>query len=132
MLIEIAGKRYPLTHIEDLSLKHAMLLQRELAANPEISSLSTWGEIRWFWAEYMAMPKAERIVHPEALFLTALSVWASRVTAGEDLSLLDAVDFPAAQIRWIPEPSDRQAGEGPGKPKRPAESRGAGRPGKRK
>ena len=48
-------------------------------------------------------------LQPEALFLTAVTIWAARVTAGEEMGLLDAVDIPAASVRWIAEPSDKKA-----------------------
>ena len=62
-----------------------------------------------FASEFQALDKAERENHPEVLFLTALTIWAARVTAGEELGLLDAVDIPAAAVRWIAEPSDKKA-----------------------
>lgn len=110
-LIVIGDKHYPLVDIEKLSLKHTLVLQRELSLT-NISSARTWAEARELVREFQSISKEERESHPEALFLTALTIWAARVTAGEDLTLLDAVDVPLSQVRFVHEPTDRKAPEG--------------------
>jgi hypothetical protein len=74
--------------------------------------------VRALLSEFQALDKAARENHPEALFLTALTIWAARVTAGEELGLLDAVDIPAASVHWIAEPTDKAA-PGKARPRRP-------------
>ena len=129
MLLEIDGRRYPVVAMERLELRHVVLLQRELQQNPGITALSTWSDIRHELGAWGNLTGKQREHHPEALFFTALTVWSARVSAGEDLSLLDAISVPVSAIHWIVEPGDRQAGEGEGKAHRPAGSRGAGRSG---
>lgn len=120
MILVIGDKKYPGVAVEELSIRHTLALQRELAVT-NISSAKTWADVRALLAEFKALDKAGRENHPEALFLTALTIWAARVTAGEEMGLLDAVDIPAASVKWIAEPSDKQ----PAGKARPRRSTGA-------
>ena len=106
MILVIGDKHYPGVAVSELSIRHSLALQRELAVT-NISSAKTWADVRALLAEFQALDKAGRENHPEALFLTAVTIWAARVTAGEEMGLLDAVDIPAASVRWIAEPSDK-------------------------
>ena len=108
MILVIGDKKYPGVAVSELSIRHSLALQRELAVT-NISSAKTWADVRALLAEFQALDKAGRENHPEALFLTAVTIWAARVTAGEEMGLLDAVDIPAASVRWIAEPSDKKA-----------------------
>ena len=110
MILVIGDKHYPGVAVSELSIRHTLALQRELAVT-NISSVKTWADVRALLAEFATLDKAGRENHPEALFLTAVTIWAARVTAGEELGLLDAVDIPAASVRWIAEPSDKKAAE---------------------
>lgn len=106
MILVINGKTYPGTSMSDLSLKRTLELQRELVTTG-ISSARTWGEIQGLMNEFMGMTPGERAHHPEALFLTALAIWAARVGSGEDLTLLDACDVPLSAVQWVAEPADK-------------------------
>ena len=116
MILVIGDKHYPGVAVSELSIRHSLALQRELAVT-NISSAKTWADVRALLAEFQALDKAGRENHPEALFLTAVTIWAARVTAGEELGLLDAVDIPAASVKWIAEPADR-APAGKARPRR--------------
>lgn len=116
MIVIVGEKRYPHVSVEDLSLAHCMALQRELTLT-NISSCRTWADVRALVADYQAMPAADRGDHPEFLFLLSLYVWAARVTAGERIELLDAVDVPISQIRFIAEPHDKLEADAGGKAK---------------
>ena len=106
MIVIVGERRYEHVNIEDLSLAHVMALQRELTL-VNISSCKTWADVRALVDGYQQMKPAERGNHPEFLFLVSLYVWAARVTAGEQLELLEAVDVPLAQIRFVAEPHDK-------------------------
>ena len=115
MLLQIGDKRYPVRDLEQLSLRLAAQLQHELASGTfdRITSVRSMDDLRGVLGTWGNLPKAEKVRHPEAMFLTCLTVWASRAMAGEDLSLLDAVDVPMSAVEWIREPSDRQEAPGP-------------------
>lgn len=117
MILVIGDKHYPRVAVDELSIRHTLALQRELAIT-NISSAKTWADVRKLLADFSTMEPAERENHPEVLFLTALTIWAARVTAGEDLGLLEAVDIPATSVRWVAEPSDKAAPAGKSRPRR--------------
>ena len=131
MIVEVAGRRYPVKQLEDLSMRHAAQLQFELrsGAFDRITDLRTMEDIAAFLVEWGLLSRAERANHPNAMFLTCFVVWASRVSAGDDVSLLEAVDVPHHQVSWIREPSDRQ--EAPS-PKAQGGRSGNARPARRK
>ena len=118
MILVIDGKTYPAVTIGDLSLRHTLELQRELVTT-NISSARTWVDVQALLQEFTALPDDQRATHPEALFLSALMIWATRVSAGEQLSLLEAVDIPASSVQWVKEPTDHEEPEGkaPARPK---------------
>ena len=87
MILVIGDKHSPRVAVDQLSIRHTLALQRELAIT-NISSAKTWADVRKLLADFAEMEPAERENHPEVLFLTALTIWAARVTAGEDLGLL--------------------------------------------
>ena len=118
MILVIDGKTYPAVTIGDLSLRHTLELQRELITT-NISSAKTWVDVQALLQEFTALPEDRRATHPEALFLGALTIWATRVSAGEQLSLLEAVDIPTSSVQWVKEPPDREEPEGkaPAQPK---------------
>lgn len=114
MIIVIGDQHYSLVGLEDVSLKHWLQLQRELTVTG-ISGARSIDEIKDTIGEFARLSRAEQLRHPEGLFLTSVTVWAARVTAGEDLSLLDAVDVPMSELRFVAEPTDRKPGDDPGK-----------------
>ena len=118
MILVIDGKTYPAVTIGDLSLRHTLELQRELITT-NISSAKTWVDVQALLQEFTALPDDRRATHPEALLLGALTIWATRVSAGEQLSLLEAVDILPSSVQWVKEPTDREESEGkaPAQPK---------------
>lgn len=110
MIVVVGDKHYPGVQVEDLSLLNVMALQRELTLN-NISRCKTWEDVQALVTEMQTIPEGERKAHPEMLFMTSLLVWAARVSAGERVSLLDAVDVPVSQLRFVTEPQDRAPGK---------------------
>ena len=134
MILIVEGRRYPVAHIERVPIVHVLRLQAELAENPTITQVRTWRQIRQLWDDYGALKtEQEKLDHPESIFLAALMMWAARVCAGEDISLLDAAAVSPGDAHWIREPGDLGRGDGEGKAKSPRPTgAGAARPGKRK
>ncbi len=133
MLIEIDGRRYPVASIEDLQLRHLAQLQYELGSGEfdGITSLRTVDQIKREFGRWGNLPKEDRVGDPNALFLTCFTVWAARNLAGEHLTLMEAISFPATSLRMIAEPSDNAGGEAEGKAPMPRPgSVGGGQPGR--
>lgn len=123
MILVIGEKRYPSVAIDELSIRHTLALQRELATS-DFTSAKTWTDVLQLLADVSTMTLAERQKHPEALFLTAVTIWAARVSAGEQLSLVDAVDLPAKAVRWVAEPADHaEPDAGKAQPRKPGAKR---------
>jgi len=114
-VIVYGGKRYPVRDLDDLTLKHAAQLQHELHSGEfdGITSVRTMDDLRRTVGEFGNLRPGERKRHPEGMFLTCVSLWATLTTAGENLTLMQAIDVPLSSIEWIREPSDRQEAPGP-------------------
>lgn len=106
MILVIGEKKYPAASVSDLSLKRTLELQRELVTTG-ISSARSWADVQALMESFVSLSVEERAAHPEALFLTALTIWAARVGAGEDLTLLDACNVPLSAVQWVAEPADK-------------------------
>ena len=112
MILDIDGAQYPVVHIEQLTLAKVLALQAELAANPSITSVRSWREIRRLWDEYSSLPDREaQLNHPESVFLTALIIWSARVSAGDDVTLLEAADVRLQAVRWIRDQAEQAEGK---------------------
>lgn len=116
MILIVGDRQYPSVSIDQLSLRHVLALQRELVLT-NISSAKTFADVKALVEELSALPAAQRAEHPELLFLSAVTIWATRVSAGDQLTLLEAVDLPASSVRWVAEPHDREVSAGKGAPR---------------
>ena len=114
MILVIDGKTYPRATMDDLSLKQVLTLQREMVAH-ELTSAKSWAEVGELITEFASQSNETRKRNPEAPFLVAVTIWATRVCAGEEVSLLDVVSMPLSKlnsVKWVEEPEDKQAAEG--------------------
>lgn len=104
MKVVIDGTTYDGKTIDSLSIKHAVQFNRECAAH---GYGVTWQDIERIRAEIAALPtNAEREQHPDALLLTAVSIWASRIAAGDDVTFEDVIELPLGRMAFILEPGD--------------------------
>lgn len=124
MIVVIGDKHYPGVQPEDLSLLNIMVLEQELTLWP-VSRCKTFKDVMELWAEVTNIKdKVAAENHPEMRFLTGLMVWMARVSAGERIGFIDAIDVPIMKdgkkhLQFIDEPRDRL----PGKAKAPAKKR---------
>jgi hypothetical protein len=107
--IIIDGTVYDGQTIDALSIRHALAFNRECAANgfPTREAPWTWQDVERIREEIAILPKDERERHPEALLLTAVSVWASRIVAGETVSFDEAISTPLERMHFVIEPGDQ-------------------------
>lgn len=111
MRFQIGERVYDATAIEDLSLK--MLLELE-AETERFGRVLRMNDLRRITTELDALPSdAARGEHPDAPWLTAVSIWATRRLSGEALSFDAAIDFPLKQLVFLPDPSDRKVASDP-------------------
>ena len=103
-------KVYPLVGLEEfkhiLTLRQQIALQRELTLT-NISSARTFADVCALVLNYMQLPPNEaRPDHPESVFLTGAMTWATRISAGDDITLLEALDVQLENIDWYREDGD--------------------------
>jgi len=106
MKFAIAGKVYDVVDVKQLSMKDMLLFEQQTEA---MGRRLTWADVTRWRNELEALPDDKaRGEHPDSLWLTAVSVWAARRASGEDVTFEQAVDFPAADIKFIATPADRK------------------------
>lgn len=106
MKFAIGEKIHDLADIDKVSLKDLLLLQQQTA---ESGRMLTMEDIRRMQADLNAIEDSkERGKHPDAIWLLAVGIWAARRLAGEDVTFLQAIDFPMSQLTFIKEPQDRK------------------------
>jgi hypothetical protein len=95
--------------IDALSIRHVLAFNRECAHKgfPTLEAPWTWQDVERIREEIAVMPKEDRERHPEGLLLTAISVWASRIVAGESVSFDEAISTPLERMHFVIEPGDR-------------------------
>ncbi|HEY1174790.1 MAG TPA: hypothetical protein VGF17_01430 [Phytomonospora sp.] len=136
MRIVIDGQVYEARTMDSLAIKHALAFDRECA---EHGYPVRWVDVERIRSEIRALETdTERERHPEALLLTAVTVWASLLAAGQKVTFEDAISMPFERIAFIvdePEPEPAQDVAGPAAPDPQPARPGSGRaddPGKGK
>lgn len=104
MRFVIAGTTYDARAIQSLTLKHVLAFNRE---SEREGYGVTWGDLEQLNGDIQAIrDEAEKRRHPGTLILLAVSIWASRIAAGEDIPFGDAIDVPLDQMEFLPDPQD--------------------------
>lgn len=120
MRFKIADKVYEASSVDRLSMGHLLRIESETEA---VGCRMTWAEVQALLEELAGIAEAEAENHPAALFVIGLTVWASRLNAGETVTLAEAVDFPLGDLQWLPEPGDHKEPKNP--TQRPPKATGA-------
>lgn len=120
MKIVIADREYPQPSLGRLSVTQLMRLERETGLSRR--------QIREKFEQMQNLSEAEREEADDALILTGITLWVSRMAAGEDIGFEAACDVPIDEVRFILEPGDDEVAPDP-RQAPPASGRGAdGRP----
>jgi hypothetical protein len=110
MKVVIDGKVYEGKMIDELSIKHALLFDRECA---DQGYPWRWADVERVRAEVKALSRDAAEQHPEALLLTAVSVWAARILAGDDVTFTEAISTPFDRMAFLFDEAERPAEEAP-------------------
>ena len=133
MKVIIEGTVYEGRTIDTLSIKHALQFDRECRDH---GYGVTWRDVARIRAEMSALEtEAEREQHPEALLLTAVTIWASRIAAGETVTFDEVISVPLGHIGFVlddePEkaatPDPRRARPGSGRAAAPRAAKDKGK-----
>ncbi|MGX7679074.1 hypothetical protein ACSMXN_09250 [Jatrophihabitans sp. DSM 45814] len=140
MKFMIGDRLYNDAALDQLSLKDILILEMEtekLGRPLKFAQVQGWAEEFNRLADRMADKRATAAVraeaekslteHEGALWVTAITIWASRKIAGEEITFGAAIDFPMGSLRILPEPEDRKAPADPTRA-RPGSGRAAKRP----
>ena len=92
MKLRIGSKDYDLEVMDRLTLAQTIILDHELRAYPFVTTL---GQVKDL------MKGGDDGDDWSRLVVTAVTVWSARALAGERMPLLDALDFPVADMSWI-------------------------------
>jgi hypothetical protein len=112
---KIGDKTYDTGAVDQISLRDVVLFNRQSA---DMGLGVTWADVERIAGEMAGMTEKDA-AHPEALVMFAVTVWAARRIAGDDVTLEEAVDVPMASIEILEArkaPKDHQ----PKKARRPA------------
>lgn len=115
MRFKIGSQVYDAEAIDQLSLRDILQLETETT---NMGHPLRWSDVQQISRELADLPTDdERSQHPSAIWLLAITIWASRRRFGEDLTFAQAIDFPLVDLDYLPEPEDHQ------KPAHPTKAR---------
>lgn len=113
MILQIDSKTYDMVGLNELGDKltatQVIRLQRQITLNQDLTGIRTIKQlnetIREIFTEAIKAGKVpDTSQHPEGDFLAAVAMWATRTVAGEDVTLTEAVEYPAGTVvQLIPE-----------------------------
>lgn len=120
MRFKLQNKVYNAAALDEITLRDLVLFNTQAE---QMGLARKWSDVERVSRELAAMSRAEADGHPEKFLAIAVTIWATRRTQGDDVTLEQAIDFPMNAIEFLPEPEDRK----PGKRKAPAKKAGAAR-----
>lgn len=123
MRFKIGDRVYAAESVDRLSLANILRLETECA---ELGRPMRWSNIKAMIRNVEELSPEELDDHDDAPWVIALSLWASRLNAGETLTFSEAISFPLSDLQWVPDPEDHKEPAGPQQP-RPGSGRGAKR-----
>lgn len=122
MKFTINGRSYDAAALDEVSLRDILLLEQQTT---DFGRRLTWTEVTDMAARLEALKTDEERLDDEAsLWLTAVTIWASRRLAGDPVTFDQAVDFPLKDLVFIKEAHDERPKVNPQKA-RPGSGRAA-------
>jgi len=126
--IRISGKTYAVVPIQKLSLRDIIALENESA---ELGRPLKYADVQALAAEiekHLEIQAAEGkkqdpSTHPDWPWFFAILVWMARRHAGEDVSFVEAIEFPLDELEMLRDPGDFKAPKDPQKPRRKAKAK---------
>jgi len=113
MKFKIENRVYNAASIDELSLKDILQLESETTA---LGRPLRMNDFKVMSEEIDALKTdAEKQAHPDAPWVLAVTIWASRREQGETMTFGDAIDFPLKQLTFLPEPQDHKVKANPTK-----------------
>lgn len=115
---------YETAALDKISLLDLMMFNQQAA---DLGMPYAWDEVeaiahklddivQWEGAGSDPATKPPEVSRRDEVLLLAVTVWASRRIAGDQVSFAEAINFPMTDYDMLPDPQDRKA---PGNPQKP-------------
>lgn len=102
MRFSIKGKVYDAATLDDVTLRDTLVFESQMA---ELGRPMSWGDLLDLVAHLATIDDpTKRGKHPDATWSLAVTVWASRRMAGENVTISEAADFRLTDLEWVTEP----------------------------
>lgn len=104
---KINGKTYDTATVDEISLRDVVLFNRQAA---DVGLDVKWADVERISNEMAELGDTD-VPHPDALVMFAVTIWAARRVAGDDVTLSEALDVPMKDIEFLEArkvPKDRQ------------------------
>lgn len=95
MKFRINGREYDPTALTSVTLKQVIAFNRESVRE---GYGITWADVEDRYKRLEKLPLAAKKSDPDSILLFGMTIWATRIAAGEDLSFADAVDVSLDKI----------------------------------
>lgn len=99
------GRIYDVAGIDRLTLANILKLEKETV---ELGRPMKWSDLRTMTERIEGLTPEEFEADDDTPWVLALTVWASRLSAGEHITFEEAISFPMADLQMLPEPQDHQ------------------------
>lgn len=94
---KIQGKTYDTATVDEISLRDVVLFNSQAA---DVGLGVTWADIERISNEIAELGDTE-VAHPDALVMFAVTIWAARRVAGDDVTLDQALSVPMKDIEIV-------------------------------
>lgn len=102
---KIGDRIYTTAALDEISLKDLMLFNSQAA---DMGLDKTWADVERLGQALAEMTADEAGQHPDALFLTGVTIWASRRAAGDEVTFGEAIDIKLKDLEFLPSTKDHR------------------------
>lgn len=121
MRFTLGGREYDVASVQDVTLRDTLVLEAQMR---ELGREMTWPDLTTMILKLSKIKDDKaRAAHPDAMWSLAVTIWASRRAAGEDVTIAQAADFRMSDLQWVDEkpepeadPTEAQPAPGLGEP----------------
>lgn len=101
MRFKLGTKEYETASVEDVTLHDTLVFEKQMR---ELGRPMAWPELMQMIFELAQISDpVERGKHPDGMWSLAVTIWASRRAAGEDVTVAQAADFRLSDLEWLPD-----------------------------
>lgn len=102
---KIGDKTYTTSAIDEISLRDLLLFESQAA---DIGLTVKWADVERKAMEMGELDPKAAEQHPDALLVTAVTIWASRRIAGDQVTFGEAIDIKIKDLVFLPPTEDHR------------------------